>query len=194
MEFLAGPTGAALSVETSDRPVRDAIVAVALHWVVAGLMIFMLFFGGDLMNRRQPDTFNSSLHASIGAAILLLSLARLLWRLRTLPPPLPSTMKPWEIYLSKLTHVLFYVMMIGLPLTGWLAFSDMMVKHPAFLGTRFFGLIDVIQFPGVVGYHFDGLHSLGSNLMIGLTGLHVLAALKHQFINNDGLLRRMIPF
>jgi cytochrome b561 len=193
-EFIVGPTGAAMSIETFKRPIRYDFVAMSLHWVIAGLMIFMLFFGGDLMNRRQPDTFNSSLHASIGAAILLLSLARLLWRLRSLPPPLPSAMKPWEIYLSKLTHVLFYVMMIGLPLTGWLAFSDMMVKHSAFLGTQFFGLIDVTQFPGVVGYHFDGLHSLGSNLMIGLTGLHVLAALKHQFIDNDGLLRRMIPF
>jgi cytochrome b561 len=179
--------------ESSQRTSRYDFVAMSLHWVIALLMIYMLYFGGGLMSRRQPDTFNATVHASIGAAILLLSLARLFWRLRNPPPPLPAAMKPWEIYLSKATHVLFYIMMIGLPLSGWLAFSDTVVKHPGFVGTTFFGLFQVTQFPSAVGYPFDGVHSLGSNFMIGLTSLHVLAALKHQFIDKDGLLWRMAP-
>ncbi len=183
-----------MSIESSHHRSRYDFVAMSLHWVIAALMIFMLFFGEGLMNRRQPDTFNASVHASIGAAILLLSLARLFWRLRNPPPPLPAAMKTWEISLSKATHVVFYVMLIGLPISGWLAFSDTVAKHPAFLGTRFFGVIEVTQFPSAVSYPFDALHSLGSNFMIGLTALHVLAALKHQFFDNDGLIRRMMPF
>jgi cytochrome b561 len=168
-------------------------VAMALHWLIALLIIFMLVFGGDLMNRRNPDIFNASVHASIGATILLLSLIRLLWRMRKPPPPLPETMRPWEIALSKATHVIFYVMMIGLPISGWLAFSDTVMKHPGFAGTSFFGFLPVVQVPSAVGLPFDGIHSLGSNLMIALISLHVLAAFKHQLIDKDNLLRRMAP-
>ena len=172
---------------------RYDTVAMSLHWLIALLIIFMVVFGGDLMNRRQPDTFNASVHASIGAAILLLSLLRLLWRMTKPSPPLPATMRLWETTLSKTTHVIFYVMMIGLPISGWLAFSDTVVKHPGFAGTSFFGLLPVVQIPSAAGLPFDGMHSLGSNFMIALISLHVLAALKHQFIDKDNLLRRMVP-
>jgi cytochrome b561 len=172
---------------------RYDTVAMSLHWLIAILIIFMIIFGGDLMNRRQPDPFDASVHASIGAAILILSLVRLLWRMTNPSPPLPATMRPWEITLSKTTHVIFYVMMIGLPATGWLAFSDTLVKHPGFAGTSFFGLLPVVQVPWAVGLPFDGIHSQGSNFMIALVLLHVLAALKHQFIDKDNLLRRMVP-
>ena len=168
-------------------------VAMWLHWLIAFLIIFMLVYGGDLMNRRHPDIFNASAHASIGATILMLSFIRLLWRTRKPSPPLPAAMRPWEIALSKATHAVFYVMMIGLPLSGWLAFSDTVVKHPGFAGTSFFGLLPVVQIPSAVGLPFDGIHSLGSNFMIALISLHVLAALKHQFIDKDNLLSRMAP-
>jgi cytochrome b561 len=84
-------------------------------------------------------------------------------------------------------------MMIGLPISGWLAFSNMLLKHPGFAGTSFFGLVPVVQIPSAVGFPFDDIHSLGSNFMIALISLHVLAALKHQFIDRDNLLRRMVP-
>jgi cytochrome b561 len=172
---------------------RYDAIAISLHWLIAFLIIFMVVFGGDLMNRRQPDPFNASVHASIGASILILSLVRLLWRMTNPSPPLPATMRPWEITFSKTTHVIFYVMMIGLPVSGWLAFSDTLVKHPAFAGTNFFGLLPVVQVPSATGLPFAGIHSLGSNFMIALILLHVLAALKHQFIDKDDLLRRMVP-
>ncbi len=169
------------------------VVAMALHWLIALLIIFMLVFGEDLINRRTPDTFNASIHASIGAAILLLSVIRLLWRTRKPSPPLPGTMRSWEIALSKITHIIFYVMMIGLPISGWLAFSDTVAKHPGFAGTSFFGLLPVVQISYAVGVPFDVIHSLGSNFMIALVSLHVLAALKHQFVDRDNLLGRMQP-
>lgn len=177
---------------TTARTRYDA-VAMLLHWLIAFLLIFMLIFGEDLMNRRNPDTFNASVHASIGAAILMLSFIHLLWRMRKPSPPLPATMRSWEIALSKTTHIIFYVMMIGLPISGWLAFSDTVLKHPGFVGTSFFGLLPVVQIPSALGFPFDVIHSLGSNFMIALISLHVLAAFKDQFIDKDNLLRRMVP-
>ena len=178
---------------TAAARTRYDTVAMSLHWLIAVLIIFMLVFGGDLMNRRHPDTFNASVHASIGATILMLSFFRLLWRIRKPSPPLPETMRLWEIALSKATHAIFCVMMIGLPISGWLAFSDTVTKHPGFMGTSFFGLLQVVQIPSAIGLPFDGIHSFGSNFMIALISLHVLAALKHQFIDKDPQLRRMVP-
>jgi cytochrome b561 len=177
---------------TRVRTRYDA-VAISLHWLTAFLIIFMLVFGEDLMDRRYPDIMGATWHASIGAAILILSVLRLVWRLTSPAPLLPPTMKPWEVQLSRITHIIFYVMMIGLPITGWLAFSETVAKHPGFVGTSFFGLFPILQVPSAVDFPFDDLHGLGSNLMIALVALHVLAALKHQFMDDDNLLSRMIP-
>jgi cytochrome b561 len=169
------------------------LIAISLHWLTAVLIIFMLVYGEDLMDRRQPDIFNATVHASVGATILILSVIRLVWRMITPVPPLPASMKPWEVGLSKATHAIFYVMMIGLPITGWLAFSETVVRHPGFEGTTFFGILQIIQVAAAVDLPFGNIHSLGSNLMIALVALHVLAALKHQFVDKDNLLGRMIP-
>jgi cytochrome b561 len=185
--------GNTMPPETSQRMIRYDSVAMSLHWTIALLMIFMVLFGENLMDRHQTGTYYASIHASTGITILLLSLFRLFWRWRNPPPPLPKSMKPWEIMLSKVTHIFFYAMMIGLPLSGWLAFSGLVVKHPNFIGTSYFGLINVIQIPAAASIPFDAIHNLGGNLMIALIALHVLAALKHQFIDKDGVLKRMSP-
>ena len=173
-------------------------VAMTLHWIIAALMIYMIFFGENLI--RQPrgstadiGTFLPSLHVSIGVAILLLTLARLAWRVMNPPPPYPATMKDWEILLSKLTHGLFYVAMIGLPITGWLAFADYLQTHAGLAGTSVFGLFGVPPAPEL-GRIAESLHGLGSNATMALFFLHVAAALKHQFIDGDGIFRRMLPF
>jgi cytochrome b561 len=166
--------------------------AIALHWLIAILMVFMLFFGEDLMHSRDAEKapFLASLHVSIGVTILLLSLARLLWRLGHPPPPLPATMKPWERQAAHWGHVLFYVLMIGLPVTGWLAFTSFAARHSATaLSTQLYGLARVPAAPEVPG--MEGVHAIGSKIGIAIFILHVAAALKHQFIDRDGTLMRM---
>ena len=108
----------------------DAI-AMSLHWIIGLLMIFMIFFGEDLMGReaRSQGTFLPSLHVSIGATILALSIVRLIWRLKNPPPPLPATMAGWEVAVSKITHILFYVLIIGLPLAA-------IVRHEVRVGVE----------------------------------------------------------
>ena len=107
-------------------------VAMLLHWVTALLIVFMLVFGEDLMEAAEEfeeageagealaGTFLPSVHVSIGVAILVLTLLRVLWRITHSAPPLPVTMKSWEVMLSKLTHAAFYALLIGFPSpAGW---------------------------------------------------------------------------
>jgi cytochrome b561 len=170
---------------------RYSTVAVILHWLIAALMIYMILFGEDLI-RNPVGTFYPSLHASIGISVLILSLVRLGWRVMNPPPPLPSTMKPWEVTISRITHGLFYILMIGLPLTGLMAFTHQLPKETILSGTTLFGIAPVPGLPDLGGIG-DNLHGLSSKVAEVLIILHVIAALKHQFWDKDHLLKRMSP-
>jgi cytochrome b561 len=176
-------------------------VAMALHWITALFMIFMIVFGEDLMGEAEEagesagaalGTFAPSIHVSVGVAILLLTVLRVVWRFANPSPPYPATMKAWELTVSKVTHVLFYVLMIGLPVSGWLAFAEFIKEEPAMSAVSVFGLFPVPAAP-VLGEFVKGIHALGSNAAMALVILHVLAALKHQFVDGDTVFRRMLP-
>jgi cytochrome b561 len=174
-------------------PARYTKVAIYLHWIIAIFMIYMLFLGEDWIAHAH-GTYGPSVHASIGVSILVLSLARLAWRIANPPPVLPATTSGWEAKASKLTHVLFYVLMIGLPLSGLTAFTSHMVEHSDSIGSTIFGLFLVPALPDFgMGATVHLMHNIGSKVGILLLFLHVIAALKHQFWNKDGLLRRMSP-
>lgn len=167
-------------------------VAMGLHWLIALLVIFMLIFGEDLMRGKDGDTLAPSLHVSVGVAILVLSILRLAWRLINPPPAYPASMAPWEQMASKALVVVFYALLIGIPLAGWLAMPKFISEEAAMAGIQVFGVFPLPAAPGL-GLPMKGIHELGSNLMIALLALHVLAALKHHFINRDDILRRMLP-
>ena len=169
------------------------IIAMGLHWLIAGLVIFMLIFGEDLMRGEDGGgTSAPSLHVSIGVSILVLSILRLVWRLMNPPPAYPVSMAPWERMASKSLVVVFYALLIGIPLTGWLAMPKLLSEHAAMAGIRAFGAFPLPTAPSL-GLPMKSVHAIGSNLMIALLALHVLAALKHHFINRDEILRRMLP-
>jgi cytochrome b561 len=171
---------------------RYSNVAILLHWAIAILMMVMLFLGEDMI-RNATGTFYPSLHASLGISILVLSVARLLWRFSHPSPALPSTMKKWEVGVSHFTHTMFYVLMIGLPLSGLMSFTSESARETILNGATIFGAFPVPALPNVGG--IGGIvHGLGAKVGQVLVILHVLAALKHQFWDKDGLLRRMSPF
>jgi cytochrome b561 len=90
---------------------------------------------------------------------------------------------------------LFYVLMIGMPLTGLMAFTGHLVMHSDAVGSTIFGLMPVPALPNFgLGLSVLLLHTIGSKVGIALVFLHVVAALKHQFWDKDGILRRMLPF
>lgn len=176
-------------------------VSMIIHWITALLMIFMIIFGEELMEAGEEagetgeglgGAFGPSLHVSIGVAVLILTLLRIVWRLTHKAPPYPETMKPYELLASRAVHGLFYLLMIGIPLTGWLAFGGFLAEEPAMSAVRVFGAFPVPAAP-VTGRVFKELHEIGSNAAMVLAGLHVLAALKHQFLDGDGVFRRMLP-
>ena len=97
--------------------------------------------------------------------------------------------------MARVTHWLFYFLMIALPLTGWAMASAFGKGKPVSM----FGLFDVPALP--VGYDkptaemFETMHGvLGNYILVGLLALHVVGAFKHQFVDHDGTLRRMVPF
>lgn len=165
--------------------------AIYLHWLIAILMIIMLFFGEDMI-RHATGTYYPSLHASIGISILVLSLARLWWRVSHKPPALPATMKSWEVTVSHIAHGLFYALMIAMPLSGLMSFTSLSARETILSGTTIFGIFPVPALPNIGG--IGGIvHGLGAKVGQALVILHILAALKHQFIDKDNLLKRMSP-
>ena len=166
-----------------------------LHWLIAGLILFMIFLGWRL-DPKDPHALNLFFwHKSVGILILLLSLARIGVRLAYKAPPEPP-MPKWQAVAAKTLHVLFYVAMIGMPLTGWAMVSTSAREIPFFgLSWPHMPFVPIsADMENPVHEFFEFFHKLGAKLLIyGMIPLHVLAALKHQFVDKDSLFERMVP-
>jgi len=183
----------------TSQPERYTKVAIWLHWLIALLIIGQLV-GGLYAEKvlEDGDKLKFQLfqwHKSFGITILFLSLFRLAWRVTHTPPALPTGMKRWERLAARGTHILFYVLMIGVPMGGWLVVST--TNYPTLL----FGLIPWPHIPVVNDLEnskqlhelFEELHEIGAFAILGLLALHIGAALRHQYQRKDGVLARMIP-
>ncbi|WP_324617360.1 cytochrome b [Microvirga alba] len=157
---------------------------VVLHWLVALLIVAAWFTGeGGRSVRVNPPV----LHFAFGLSVLALVVPRLAIRLVRGAPALPETMSPLMKAAAKLGHGVFYLFMIGLPLSGWYAASRMGVPV-SILGYTLPNLTSAVQGPaGLIG----DLHEKGGTIILILAGLHVLIALWHHFVLRDGLLKRM---
>jgi cytochrome b561 len=133
--------------------------------------------------------------------VLLLTLIRIGWRLVNAPPPLPDTMRPWEKRAAMANHFVFYALMLAMPLSGWamVSASPLIKVHPTVL----YWTIPWPTFPALPtdpdqlhADHklFSTTHELLAWLAYATIILHVAAALKHQIIDRDDVLARMIPF
>lgn len=171
---------------------RYSTVSLTLHWLtaVAVLAQILLIAAGDAAQQADARVFRD-LHKSVGLSILVLTLARIAWRLANpaLPPP-PGT-RSWEKWAAKAAHVLLYAVLLILPLSGWLASSA------AGREILWFGLVDWPLLPIGGGREAAGqmmdIHRATVKGLYVLLVLHVLAALKHQFVDRDNVLHRMIP-
>ena len=170
--------------------------AKALHWVVAVLVAVMVALGvsmvwlvGDL--GRQFELYQ--LHKSLGVLVLALVLGRLVWRwANPVVPALPAGLSPLERRLAVLAHCGFYLLLLLLPLTGWIMAS----ASPLGIPTIVFGLFrlpDMVGPDAILEEFMKVAHGLLAVSLILLTGLHVGAAMKHHFILRDDVLLRMLP-
>jgi cytochrome b561 len=170
---------------------RYDAIAMSLHWLIAFLMIFLLVFGEDLIEQEHGVQMGPAIHVSIGTTVLFLTVLRLLWRLANPPPAYPASMAWWEKLAAKITHLLFYVLLIVIPISGWLAIPEFLEDEQLEANLSVFGL--PLPIAPNVDLSMDDVHELTSNFTIVLLLMHVLAALKHHLINRDDVLRRILP-
>jgi cytochrome b561 len=167
--------------------------AISLHWVIA-LLIFAAFPLGLYMHNLLASPYKLRLfnyHKWVGIAVLTLSVIRLVWRIVNRPPDLPATMASWEKSVAVAMHILLYILILAIPLTGWLMSSATGFQ------TVLFGVIpipDLVSKDKELGRLLLELHRNLNYLLIALVGMHIAAALKHHFLARDDVLRQMIPF
>lgn len=179
---------------------RYTSVAITLHWLIAIAIVGMILGGwymGDLPDGAPGQYFLYQMHKSIGITILLLTVARIIWRVMNRPPALPEEMNGLEKTASHLVHIGFYGLMIALPLTGWL-YSSVSVKLD--VPTVLYGIISWPDVPFVEGLKTETasgtvnfIHSKLAWVVLALLALHVAGAIKHEFSAEEGVLKRMIP-
>ena len=193
-------------MSAANNTERYTKVAILLHWLIAfaiiGLMAAGIWMTGAIKEKEtQATAFEVyQIHKSIGLTVLVLSVVRLIWRFTHKAPAMPSGMAAWEQMAAHATHFLFYALMIGLPLTGWLMVS----ASPWGLPTMYFNQFEVphlhalssLDMAGKQEWEgvFKGAHKYIAFGGIGLLFVHVGAALKHHVIAKDNTLVRMLPF
>ncbi|MEQ7154602.1 cytochrome b [Brevundimonas aurifodinae] len=172
---------------------RYSTVSLLFHWGIALAVLaqVLLIAASDASDGQPAAREFVGAHKALGLTILVATLARIGWRLANPAIPLPPGTPGWQKIAARANHVAFYVVLIGLPLGGWAASSA---------GGRdidYFGLFNWPLLPlpldrDLAGQFMDA-HRAGVKLLYVLLALHVLAALKHQFLDRDNVLHRMIP-
>jgi cytochrome b561 len=168
--------------------------AIVFHWTIALLIIANIAVALVTDDWHGPARSAAmQLHKATGITVLVLSIARLAWRLAHRPPPFPATFQPWEALAARTVHWLFYALMIVLPLSGWLMVSAP-VERKALLWYGFFDLPYLpVQGNKVIGGFAHEMHEVLGYAIIALVMLHVGAALKHHFADQSRLMSRMWP-
>ena len=173
----------------AGKTAHFAPIAIFLHWVLAILVPAMIGLGWYMLsieeNPGSPWYF--ALHKSVGIVIAILVLSRVAWRLGHRPHPLPATMPDWQVKASRISHWMLYGAMIAMPLCGTI--GALFSKD----GIAFFGLAvpRLVAPDRAVAEAFFSAHSVIAWVLVGLIAIHVVAAMKHLFINRDGVFQRM---
>jgi cytochrome b561 len=164
-----------------------------LHWTVAILVIALLTVGflmGDISDKTlKMQVYN--LHKLLGLGILLLMLSRLIWRLINIQPGYAATIPSWEKRAARAVHDVLYLCLIVMPLSGWIMSTA--TAHAPHIGSW------VLNAPGMVGNQLAGHYAanLHRALAWGIPAfvlLHIVAALKHHFLDKNNVLLRMLPW
>jgi cytochrome b561 len=169
---------------------KYGVPAMSLHWIVAILLSVAMVLAWVLPRKSAPGyDVLLELHKSVGILVLALVLPRLLWRLGHPVAPAAS-LTPLEARLSEITHWSLYAVIFVIPLSGYL-FASAEGQHLDFFGLFTAG--SPLPTDRTISSPMEFVHKTGQNVVYGLVGLHVLAALYHHFVKRDGVLQRMLP-
>lgn len=173
--------------------VRYTRTAIFLHWLILALLIVQYIIGWTMphIGRNTPVTTLISLHFSIGVLILGVIVVRLVWRTVHGAPAPEAGVPWWQVYAARVIHGLLYLLLLVVPILGWInaSYRGMpvtffeLVRMPQLVATR------------AAGWGWTGdIHMLIAEYgILPLVGLHVAAALYHYFIRRDRVLQRMLP-
>ncbi|CDX56783.1 Cytochrome B561 [Mesorhizobium plurifarium] len=165
---------------------RYTQITIAIHWLTAVLVVIAWF---TAVGGRHARTDPSYVHFTVGLAVLLLVVPRLLARWLGAAPRVEDPQSRWMDLAARAGHTLLYLFLIALPLSGWYAASRLGVPV-SFLGLDLPALAAPVQ--GAPGQIAE-LHETAGTLILWLAGAHALVAIWHQFILKDGTLERMNP-
>lgn len=174
------------------NPIRYTRIAQSVHWLMA-ILILGCFAVGLVMtdwpfSPRKLQVY--SWHKWAGVTVFVLLWVRLAWRVTHRPPPAPTSMSALQVRAANGVHHLLYVLMLAVPLTGWL------MSSAKGFPTVWFG---VVPLPDLLGKSdsaaewLENAHALLAWAIVLLAAGHAAAALKHHFIDRDDVLRRMLP-
>jgi len=179
-------------MQLRNTTARWGAVAQSLHWLIVALIITQVVLALSAAQLHgMAKLAMLARHKSVGITILMLAAVRLVWRLVNPTPPLPVRLKPYERFLANFTHAALYVLIFAMPITGWI-----MTSARGFPASWF----NLFQLPDLVAKNrplyeaMQETHEALAWTLGAVATLHVLAALKHQFVLKDTVLRRMLPF
>jgi cytochrome b561 len=178
--------------------------AKTLHWLIAALVVTLVALGLYMTRGVQDLTLRFELyqlHKSLGVTVLMLMALRLVWRFIAVSPSLPGDMPGWERSAAHGTHILLYMLLFAMPLSGWAMVSA--AAPPFNFPTVLFKTVPWPHIPFIeqmsaetkktVESALKTMHSALGWALAALIILHVAAALRHGFILKDGVMSRMVP-
>lgn len=180
------------ALPSGGGPARYGPVALGLHWLTFVLVFTQIALGfqGALLPPGFDKLVVLARHKSLGITIFGLTAVRLVWRAANPPPEPPAAMSRLERRAARISHGALYVLLLTMPIAGWLGSSASGISVSWF---------DVVALPDLLGpnkalaHLLFGIHALMAWLLIAILGLHIGAALWHHFVKRDTVLRRMLP-
>lgn len=167
-------------------------VAKFLHWTIATLIFVQFALGWTAASwHLSPTKLDLFVwHKSIGLLVLLLVLLRLLWRFVNPVPTLPADTRPWERTAARLSHGLLYLLMLAIPLSGWVINSAAKVPFRVFW---LFPLPAIVAPDKVLAELAKQVHFILFVTIATVVVLHMAAAFRHHFAKRNDTLTRMLP-
>ena len=175
----------------TQSPTRFTALQRLLHWLMAIAILAMLFIGVGMVSTITPShLILVSIHKPLGIAILVLALLRLGLRLRDGAPALPAALPEPVKLAAHLSHVAFYLLMIGMPLIGWAMMSAAAYPIVLFGGVH---LPAILPLNARLHALLWDAHYYLAFALFALILLHVAAALHHALVRRDGVFEAMAP-
>jgi cytochrome b561 len=174
---------------TAERWGRGSI---ALHWTIAALILLVQVPAGLTMNRVGPGLLQNILydtHKMTGLTVFALVVIRLVWRWANPVPELPADLPPWQAVLARATHVLLYLLILAMPVSGFIYTAAGGFPVPLFYLAN---LADLVPVNKPVAAVAKAVHLNLIWALLAVVLLHVAGALYHHLVRRDGILRRML--